>query len=427
MIKAIVGANWGDEGKGKITDVFASEADVVVRFQGGNNAGHTIINDYGKFSLHMIPSGVFYDHTVNIIGNGVALNVKALLSELEQLEKQNVPTPQLYVSDKAQVVMSYHKLFDEAEEARLKDKQFGSTKSGISPFYADKFAKVGFQVSELFDENWLREKIDRILPQKNVILKHLYNREPLNSEDIFNECIEYRDLIKPYVIATEDYLLEAYNQGKTILLEGQLGALRDPDFGIYPYSTSSSTLAYYGTIGAGLPKPIDEVIAVTKAYSSAVGEGPFVAELFGDQAHELRKRGGDAGEYGATTGRPRRVGFFDVVATRYGSMVQGATGIALTNIDVLSYLETIPVVIGYKENDIVHQQFVSQNRQMNCEPELTTYPGWLVDITDVKSYDDLPENAKNYIDALEQHIGVPIIYVSNGPKRSQLMKRIPKI
>lgn len=421
MIKAIVGANWGDEGKGKLTDVFASEADVVVRFQGGNNAGHTIINEYGRYSLHMLPSGIFYKHTTNIIGNGVALNVNAFINELNQLE--NVPTPTLYVSDKAQIVMSYHILFDEAEEKRLKDKQFGSTKSGMAPFYSDKYAKIGIQVAELFDEKWLSEKINRILPQKNVVLEHLYHLPPLKAEDILEELSNYRKLIEPYVINAEDFLKKAYEDNQTILLEGQLGALRDPDFGIYPYSTSSSTLAYYGTIGAGLPYPIDEIIAVTKAYSSCVGEGPFVSELFGEEANELRIRGGDRGEFGATTGRPRRVGHFDALATRYGAQVQGATAIALTNIDVLSYLDEINVVTHYEEDGKILDSFVSQRRQANCQPVLATYPGWKEDITKVKNYDDLPQNCKNYIDALEEMIGVPIVYVSNGPSRDQMMRR----
>jgi len=332
MIRAVVGANWGDEGKGKLTDVFAAESDIVVRFQGGNNAGHTIINKYGKFALHMLPSGVFYSHTVNIIGNGVALNIDALIKELNDIIDKGVPKPAILVSDRAQIVLSYHILFDKLEEERLGKASFGSTKSGIAPFYSDKYAKIGFQISELFDEEWLSAKLDRVLPQKNTLLVHLYHHEPLKKEDILAELIHYREVIAPYVTDTVKYFQNAFDDKKSILLEGQLGALRDPDFGIYPYSTSSSTLAFYAPIGSGLPHTIDEVWAVTKAYSSCVGAGPFVSEIFDDTAHQLRIRGGDAGEYGATTGRPRRMGWFDVVATRYGCQIQGATHLVLTNL-----------------------------------------------------------------------------------------------
>ncbi|AMC94265.1 adenylosuccinate synthetase [Erysipelothrix larvae] len=422
MIKAIVGANWGDEGKGKLTDVFAHESDVIVRFQGGNNAGHTIINDYGKFALHMLPSGVFYDHTVNVIGNGVALNIPSFISELRELEEKGIK-PKLVVSDRAQIVMSYHVRFDELEEARLGKAQFGSTKSGIAPFYSDKYAKTGFQVSELFNDAWLDSKIDRIIDQKNALMVHLYNQAPLTKEAILRELHEYRDLIKPYVVDVFNLLDDMQKQGKTILLEGQLGALRDPDFGIYPYSTSSTTLAYYGSIGAGLPKAIDEVWAVTKAYSSCVGSGPFVAEIFGEEADQLRRLGGDAGEFGATTGRPRRVGYFDAVATRYGCKVQGATHVALTNIDVLSYLDEINVVTGYEYEGVITQDFGAVSVLEKSTPVIKSFAGWNVDISDITDYDALPENCKAYIDALEQLIETPIALVSNGPKRSQIMNR----
>ncbi len=427
MIKAIVGANWGDEGKGKLTDVFAQEADVVVRFQGGNNAGHTIINDYGKFALHMIPSGIFNPKTTNIIGNGVALNIKALLKELESIQERQVPTGKLLVSDKAQIVMSYHILFDELEEARLKDAQFGSTKSGMAPFYSDKFLKIGIQVGELFHPEWLSEKLDRILPQKNALLEHLYQQPALEKEAILEELNSYRELIEPYVAQTERILDQAARSNQVILLEGQLGALRDPDFGIYPYSTSSNTIASYAAVGAGLPKACDEVVAVTKAYSSAVGEGPFVAELFGEEAHELRIRGGDAGEFGATTGRPRRVGYFDVLATRYGAKVQGATQIALTNVDVLSYLDKIPVVEAYEKDGEICEYFPHQLLQYQLKPVYKYFEGWKVDISNITEYEDLPQQTKNYIDALEQYIQVPITLVSNGPHRHQILKRITKL
>lgn len=422
MIKAIVGANWGDEGKGKLTDVFAKDSDIIVRFQGGNNAGHTIINDRGKFALKMLPSGVFYDHTVNVIGNGVAVNIPALLKELEALIERGV-NPKILVSDRAQVVMSYHKLLDELEEQRLADAKFGSTKSGIAPFYSDKFAKIGFQISELFDEAWLRQKISNLLEIKNALLINLYKTEPLNENDIFDELISYREAIKPFVTDVFDYLNKAVKEGKNILFEGQLGALRDPDFGIYPYSTSSSTLAHYAHVGSGLMQPIDEVWAVTKAYSSCVGEGAFVSEIFGEEAHELRERGGDAGEYGVNTKRPRRVGYFDAVATGFGCKVQGATHVAMTNIDVLSYLDEIKVVTAYDYNGVVSTRFGNITELQSAKPVITTFKGWKTVITNVSKYDDLPKECRDYIEALEKLIETPIAIVSNGPNRSQIMYR----
>lgn len=427
MIKAVVGANWGDEGKGKLTDVFAKESDIVVRFQGGNNAGHTIINDYGKFALHMLPSGVFYDHIINVIGNGVALNIPAFIKELNQLVEKGVPMPKLIVSDRAQIVMSYHILFDKLEEERLGKAQFGSTKSGIAPFYSDKYAKIGFQISELFDEKWVSDKLDRILPTKNILLEHLYHAQTLSKEDIFNELMEYRNLISPFVHDTVKFFQTAMDDKKQILLEGQLGALRDPDFGIYPYSTSSSTLAFYGPIGAGLPHSIDEVYAVTKAYSSSVGAGPFVSEIFGDIAQNLRLRGGDAGEFGATTGRPRRMGWFDVVATRYGCQVQGATHLVLTNLDVLGYLDQIPVCVAYMTDGKRRDHFPNITRLENSTPILETLPGWNTDISGIRNYDELPDNCKHYVDEIERMINVPITLVSNGPKREQILHRKSKL
>lgn len=423
MIRAVVGANWGDEGKGKLTDVFAAESDIVVRFQGGNNAGHTIINEYGKFALHMLPSGVFYGHTVNIIGNGVALNIDALIKELNAIVEKGVPMPKILVSDRAQIVMSYHILFDKLEEERLGKAQFGSTKSGIAPFYSDKYAKIGFQISELFDEQWLSDKLDRVLAQKNTLLVHLYNHQPLVKEDILAELIHYRSVIAPYVTDTFKYFQEAFDDNKRILLEGQLGALRDPDFGIYPYSTSSSTLALYGPIGAGLPRHIDETWAVTKAYSSCVGAGPFVSEIFDDTAHQLRIRGGDAGEYGATTGRPRRMGWFDAVATRYGCQVQGATHLVLTNLDVLGYLDKIPVCVAYETDGKRREHFPNITRLEHSVPILEYVDGWNCDISHIRDYADLPENCKKYVDRLEELVGVKIALVSNGPKREQIMTR----
>lgn len=427
MIRAVVGANWGDEGKGKLTDVLAQTSDIVVRFQGGNNAGHTIINDYGKFALHMLPSGVFYDHVTNVIGNGVALNVNAFIKELKTLLESGVPTPKIIVSDRAQVVMSYHIRFDQLEEERLASASFGSTKSGIAPFYADKYAKIGFQISELFDEDWLSEKLDRVLAQKNALLIHLYKQPALDKQSILDELIGYREAISPYVHDTVKFFDQAYSDNLTILMEGQLGALRDPDFGIYPYSTSSSTLAFYSPIGAGLPRMLDEVYAVTKAYSSAVGAGPFVSEIFGEVANELRKRGGDAGEYGATTGRPRRMGWFDVVATRYGCQVQGATELVLTNLDVLGYLDTIPVCEAYLTDGKRRDHFPNITRLENSTPIYTEFKGWKSDISHIRNYDELPELCKAYVDHIERLVNVPIRLVSNGPKREQILNRTPKI
>ena len=296
MVRAIVGANWGDEGKGKITDMLAKESDIIIRFQGGSNAGHTIINDYGKFALHLLPSGVFYQHTTSIIGNGVALNIPYLVQEIESLVERGVPKPRILVSDRAQILMPYHVLFDTYEEARLAGKSFGSTKSGIAPFYSDKYAKIGFQVSELFDQELLREKAYRVCELKNVILEHLYHKPLLDPEEIIKELLSYRDMVEPYVCDTSAYLHEAIKEGKKILLEGQLGSLKDPDHGIYPMVTSSSTLAAYGAIGAGIPPyEIKDITTVVKAYSSAVGAGAFVSEIFGDEADELRNRGGDGG------------------------------------------------------------------------------------------------------------------------------------
>ena len=313
MVRAIVGANWGDEGKGKITDMLAKESDIIIRFQGGSNAGHTIINNYGRFALHLLPSGVFYGHTTSIIGNGVALNIPFLVKELESLVSQGVPMPHILVSDRAQILMPYHVLFDTYEEERLGGKSFGSTKSGIAPFYSDKYAKIGFQVSELFeDEAALKDKVQRVCETKNVLLEHLYHKPLLNPDEVLAELMEYKKMVEPYVCDVSAYLHDAIKEGKNILLEGQLGSLKDPDHGIYPMVTSSSTLAAYGAIGAGIPPyEIKEITTVVKAYSSAVGAGAFVSEIFGDEADELRRRGGDKGEFGATTGRPRRVGWFD--------------------------------------------------------------------------------------------------------------------
>ncbi len=425
MIKAIVGANWGDEGKGKITDMFAEQSDIVIRFQGGANAGHTIINSYGKFALHQLPSGVFHQHITNIIANGVALNIPSLIKELDQLRQADVPKPKLLVSDRTQIVMPYHILFDQYEEERLSDRQFGSTKSGIAPFYSDKFAKIGFQVNELYDEAALSDKLSRILEVKNVLVKHLYQKPLLEHDAILADMIRWREQIHPYVADTAAYLVKAVKEDRTILLEGQLGALKDPDFGIYPFTTSSSTLAGYAPVGAGIPPyAIKDILTITKAYSSAVGAGPFVSEIFGDQADELRRRGGDAGEYGATTGRPRRMGWFDTVATRYGCQVQGATGVVLTAIDVLSYLDEIPVCTGYEIDGQITHQFPSGHLLEKAKPVLKIMPGWKKDVRGITSFDELPDEAQQYVSFIEKEIGVPIKLVSNGPRREEIIVRI---
>ncbi len=425
MVKAIVGANWGDEGKGKITDMLAAESDIVIRFQGGANAGHTIINNYGKFALHTLPSGVFYSHVTNIIGNGVALNIPVLFKELQSLEERGVPHPHLLISDRAQMVMPYHILFDQYEEERLGGKSFGSTKSGIAPFYSDKYAKIGFQVSELFmDEADLREKLERVCETKNVLLRDLYHKPELDPGELYNTLIEYKAMVEPYVADTSAYLWDAVQQGKEILLEGQLGSLKDPDHGIYPMVTSSSTLAAYGAVGAGLPPyEIKKVIVVCKAYSSAVGAGAFVSEIFGDEADELRRRGGDGGEYGATTGRPRRMGWFDVVASRYGCRIQGATDVAFTVLDVLGYLDEIPVCTGYEIDGKVVTDFPTTRLLEKAKPVIETLPGWKCDIRGIKKYEDLPENCRKYIEFVEEKLGFPITMVSNGPGREDIIYR----
>ena len=424
MVKAVVGANWGDEGKGKITDMLAQQADIIIRFQGGANAGHTIVNNYGKFALHTLPSGVFYNHTTSIIGNGVALNIPVLFNEIKSITDKGVPAPKILVSERAQIVMPYHVLFDQYEEERLGGKSFGSTKSGIAPFYSDKYAKIGFQVSELFDEDTLKEKVQRVCEQKNVILEYLYHKPAIDPEELLKTLHEYRDMIAPYVCDVSSYLDRAIKEGKTILLEGQLGTLKDPDHGIYPMVTSSNTIAGYGCVGAGIPPyEIKEIITVVKAYSSAVGAGEFVSEIFGEEADELRRRGGDCGEYGATTGRPRRMGWLDLVASRYGCRVQGATSIAFTVLDALGYLDEIKVCTGYEINGKITEDFPAPYKLKNAKPVYTVLPGWKCDISGITDYSSLPKECKEYIEFAEKYIGVPIKIVSNGPSRNNIIYR----
>ncbi len=424
MIRTIVGANWGDEGKGKVTDVLAEKSDIVVRYQGGANAGHTIINEYGKFALHLLPSGVFHQHIVNIIGPGVAFNIEALISELNTVVTRGVPRPEVLISDRAQVMMPYHVDFDKYEEERLGGKSFGSTKSGIAPFYGDKYMKIGLQVCQLFDEALLREKLENVASLKNPMLEYLYHKPPIDVEVLVQKYTALAKEIEPMVCDTSWFLHDAVKAGKTILLEGQLGSLRDPDHGIYPYTTSSSPLAGFGAVGAGVPPwDIRDIYCVTKAYSSCVGAGPFVTEIFGDEAVELRNRGGDAGEYGATTGRPRRVGWFDAVATRYGVMVQGGTEAVLTNLDVLGYLKEIPVCTAYEIDGVLTDKFPATPKLMRAKPVFETLPGWAKDIRGVRDFDQLPENCKKYVAFLEEKIGAPIRMVSNGPRRDEILYR----
>lgn len=424
MVKAVVGANWGDEGKGKITDMLAEKADIIVRFQGGANAGHTIVNNYGKFALHTLPSGVFYNHTTSVIGNGVALNIPILMKEIKSITDRNVPMPKILVSDRAQMVMPYHILFDQYEEERLGGKSFGSTKSGIAPFYSDKYAKIGFQVSELFDEELLQEKVQRVSEMKNVILEHLYHKPLIDPAELLNTLHEYRNMIAPFVCDVSAFLDKALKEGKTILLEGQLGTMKDPDHGIYPMVTSSSTLAAYGAIGAGIPPyEIKQIVTVSKAYSSSVGAGAFVSEIFGDEADELRHRGGDGGEFGATTGRPRRMGWFDCVATKYGCRLQGATDVAFTVLDALGYLDEIPVCVGYEIDGEVTTDFPVTYKLEKAKPVLKKLPGWKCDIRGIRNFDELPENCRKYVEFIEEQIGFPITLVSNGPGREDIIYR----
>ena len=430
MVKAIVGANWGDEGKGKITDMLARQSDVVIRFQGGANAGHTIINNYGRFALHTLPSGVFYPHVTNVIGNGVALDAAKLVGELEQIEAQGVPAPKLILSDRAQLLMPYHILQDTYEEARLGGRAFGSTKSGIAPFYSDKYAKTGIQVCDLFDEPRLRERLTAAVELKNVLFEHLYHQPKVDAGALMEQLLALRERIRPWVGDTVSFVHSALQEGKTVLLEGQLGSMKDPDLGIFPMTTSSHTLAGYGCVGAGVPPTaIEDVICVTKAYSSCVGSStePFVSEVTGDAGDELRRRGGDHGEFGATTGRPRRVGWFDAVATKYGCMVQGATQVALTCLDVLGYLDEIPVCTGYEIDGRVTESFPTTPDLLRAKPVFTALPGWKTDVRGCTDYDTLPANAKAYVDFLEARIGAPITMVSTGPKREEMTYRTPKI
>ena len=424
MVTAIVGGNWGDEGKGKLTDVFAEDADYVIRFQGGANAGHTIINQYGKYVLHILPSGVFQKGTVNIIGPGAAFNVEAFKRELAELTKGGVPTPDIRISDRAQLVMPYHILFDKLEEQRLGKHSFGSTQSGIAPHYADKAMKIGFQLAELYNQN-LAEKVERVCTIKNATIKGLYpDAEQLKPDEVLTYLKEVGEFVKPYLCDMASLMREAVKEGKSILLEGQLGALRDITNGIYPMTTSSSTLAGYGAVGACLPPhEIQRVITVVKAYSSCVGAGPFTTEIFGEEADVLRRKGGSDGEFGATTGRPRRMGWFDAVATRYGVAMQGTTDVALSLIDVLGYLDEIPVCVAYDINGVRTEEFPSGDRLDMAKPIYKKVPGWKCDIKGITEWDALPQAAKDYVEYVEKLIGCPITMISTGPDRKDMIYR----
>jgi len=424
LVTAIVGANWGDEGKGRLVDLLAVTSDVVVRYQGGNNAGHTINNQFGRFVLHLLPSGVFNPDATEVIGPGVALNIKALLEEVDGLVNAGVPRPNLLISDRAQIMLPYHLLFDAYEEERRGKGAFGSTKSGIAPFYADKAAKIGVQVADLYNEARLRSQLSEAIVLKNALLEHVYHKPLIELEPLIAELIDQGRSIEEYVNDSTAFLHEQLRLGKKILLEGQLGALRDPDHGIFPMTTSSSTLAGYASVGAGIPpQEITRIIAVVKAYSSCVGAGPFVDEIFGGEAQTLRDHGGDNGEYGATTGRPRRMGWFDAVATRYGCRVQGATEVALTVLDALGYLKEIPICVGYEIDGSVTTDFPVSARLSQAKPVLETMPGWGCQISHIREFNQLPEPAQKYVLRVEELIGVPITMVSVGPQRDEIIMR----
>lgn len=420
---AIVGINWGDEGKGRMVDLLTENYDVVVRYQGGGNAGHTVINEHGKFALHLLPSGIFREGVVNILGNGVALDPENLWNEMQDVMEKGVSlTPEnLKISDRASLLLPWHRDLDELEEMRLKDKKYGSTKQGIAPFYSDKYQKKTVLAGELFYPEELKAHLADLAEWKNLTLTEVYGAKPY-TEGMLDEWLsDYCEKIKPFVCDTGAFLKETQASGKSILFEAQLGSLRDLDYGIYPYTTSSNTTAAYAPIGSGLPSAkINDVVGVVKAYSTCVGEGPFVCEMFGDEAEELRKAGF---EYGAKTGRPRRVGPIDITATKYGVEVQAATEIALTKLDVLSYMDKIPVCTHYLVGDEKTNRFPFPVALNNAKPVVEYLDGWKCDISDIRSWDDLPEQAQNYVTFIEKAIGCPITYVSVGAERDSIIIR----
>ena len=420
---AIVGINWGDEGKGRMVDLLASEYDVVVRYQGGNNAGHTVINQYGKFALHLIPSGIFRPEVINLLGNGTVIDPEALLEEMQSLQAAGVSiTPENFkISDRATIVFPYHRAQDALEEERLKDAKYGSTKRGIAPVYSDKFQKKTIMMGELMDMDYLGQRLKGILEWKNLTIQNVYGAEPYDYDTLMAWLEKFGGQLRPYICDAGSVLRLAQLRGKNILFEAQLGALRDIDYGIYPYTSSSTPLAAYAPIGCGAPDlRVDEVLGIVKAYSTCVGEGPFTAEWFGAEADKLREAGG---EYGAATGRPRRVGPLDLVATRYGVKVQGATSIALTKLDILSYMEEIPVCIAYDIDGKKTEAFPFPSQLAKAKPVMETLPGWGCDISGVRYWEDLPQAAQNYVTYVEDQIGCPITYVSVGADRDAIIQR----
>jgi len=423
MLTAIVGINWGDEGKGRMVDLLTSEYDVVVRYQGGGNAGHTVINEKGKFALHLLPSGIFRDGVINILGNGVAMDPESLWNEMTEVMEKGVPlTPDnLKISDRASLLLPWHKDLDNLEEARLADKKYGSTRQGIAPFYSDKYQKKTVMAGELLYPEKLLAHLEGILEWKNLTLERVYGAKPYTMDDLKAWIAEYGEKIKPYVCDTGAVLRKAQAAGKSILFEAQLGALRDLDYGIYPYTTSSNAIAAYAPVGSGLPSArVEKVVGVVKAYSSCVGEGPFTCEWFGEEAEKLREAGG---EYGAKTGRPRRVGPIDIVATRYGVQCQGATDIAITKMDVMSYMDKIPVCAHYELDGKIIDEFPFPAVLPDAKPVIEYLPGWQCDISGCRKWEDLPEAAQKYVEYVEREIGCRITYVSVGPERDAIIIR----
>lgn len=420
---AIVGINWGDEGKGRMVDLLTEQFDIVVRYQGGGNAGHTVVNELGKFALHLLPSGIFRKGVVNILGNGVALDCENLRKEIDELNSKGVPvTPEnLKISDRASLLLPWHRELDALEEDRLKGKKYGSTRQGIAPFYSDKYQKKTLMAGELLNRDYLEEHLKDILEWKNLTVSRVYGAQPFTMEQITGWLDEFGEKIKPFICDTGTYLRNAQNEGKSILFEAQLGALRDLDFGIYPFTTSSNTLAAFAPVGSGLPgAKIDKVVGVVKAYSTCVGEGPFTCEWFGAEAEKLREAGA---EYGAKTGRPRRVGPIDIVATRYGVQLQNASSVALTKMDVLSYMDKIPVCTKYAVDGELTDTFPRPDLLGKAQPHIEYLDGWGCDISAARSWDELPDNARRYVEYIEQQIGCRIEYVSVGPERDACIIR----
>ena len=420
---AVVGINWGDEGKGRMVDLIAKDYDIVIRYQGGNNAGHTIVNEYGKFALHLIPSGIFSEGVVNVLGNGVVIDLEDLCREIDNLRAHGIRiTPEnLKISERATIVFPFHRALDGLEEARLKDRKYGSTLRGIAPVYSDKYQKKTVMLGELLYPEHLKAHLATILEWKNLIIHNVYGAEPYKLEDMLAWCEEFGGKLRPFLCDVPKYLYEAEKAGKNIMFEAQLGALRDIDFGIYPYTSSSSSIAGYACVGAGMPgSHVDRTVGIVKAYSTCVGEGPFTAEWFGEEAENLREKGG---EYGASTGRPRRVGPIDLVATRYGCRIQGATEVALTKLDVLSGMKEVPLCVQYELNGALTDDFPFPAILPEAKPVFRTMPGWNYDISGVRRYEDLPKEARDYVETVEKAIGCHIYYVSVGAEREAIITR----